>query len=128
MAWAPAAIQAGGQLAGAAVGGKGAKAAAQIQARSNAEALAFTREQDAKGRADWDKAMQAWEANRNALLQRLGVDIPQAAYRAPAAPVKNYGDQPTWQGGPPGDPDSDNLAALIGRGGYTGQPNRYGLR
>lgn len=71
-----------GSLGGAALGGKAAKEAAKIQAKSAADALAFTREQEqaAQGRygqskAQYDQQVADWYAARNALLGRYGVDI-----------------------------------------------------
>lgn len=79
-------VSGAGQLGGAALGGKAAKEAAKIQAKSAAEALAFTREQEqaAQGRygqskAQYDQQVADWYAARNALLGRYGVDISLGA-------------------------------------------------
>ena len=73
----PAAIKGAADVASGVMGGKGAKAAAQTQLQGTREALAFQREQEANRKAEYDKAMaayqsqwNAWNANRMALLQR----------------------------------------------------------
>ena len=72
----PAAIGAASSLGGAALGGKGAKQAAQMQMQSQDKALGFAREQEMARRADWQQAMAAYNANRNALLARYGMSVP----------------------------------------------------
>lgn len=73
----PAAIGAASSLGGAALGGKGAKQAAKLQMQSQDKALGFAREQEMARRQDWQQAMAAYNANRNALLQRYGISVPQ---------------------------------------------------
>src|SRR3972149_10570507 len=75
-----------GKFAGDIIGGVGTLGGAALQARaqnkatdaaskSTAEALAFSKERLAGGDADYARKMQAWEAGRNALMQRYGIDI-----------------------------------------------------
>ena len=152
-------IAAAASLAGSAMASRSAGKATKAQSDANNQALAFQKEQDAKGRADWTRAMQAWETNRNALLQRYGISIPQAQAQAPYQRVANQapmgpGAVPQPMPGGPGQPSPQdptmlarspmpgrggpqlpyqmqdprvNLEALL-RGGYTGAPNRYGMR
>lgn len=54
--------------------------------RSNAAALAFTKEQEAQRKAVYDQRMAQWTASRNALLQRYGIDIAPPS-TAPAGPA-----------------------------------------
>jgi hypothetical protein len=99
----PAAIGALGSLGGAALGGKAAQNAAKIQAQTAANALDYQKGLEATRKAEYDKAMtayqakyDAWNNNRNALLQRYGIDIPSA----PPAAVGPGGPAPA--GMPPG--------------------------
>jgi hypothetical protein len=90
----PAAIGAGAQLGGAVLGGKAAKSAAKTQAQTTDKTLAFAREQEAAKKAAYDQSMKAyeakwnaWQGQRQALLQRYGVDIaPPTMPGAGAAP------------------------------------------
>ena len=105
MAWVGPAITGAATLGGAALGGKGQNKATEAASKSNAAALAFEREREAMRKAEYDKAMQmyqsqwnAWNASRNALLDRYGVDIgtsaemPQMAGGMPsAAPAPTAG-------------------------------------
>lgn len=77
---APALIQSGGQLGGAAIGGKGAEKAAKIQAGTADKALAFAREQEAERRRNYNEAisdyrtkMGEWQQLRESLLALYGV-------------------------------------------------------
>lgn len=78
MGWAGPAIMAGGSVAGAALGGKAAKKQAEIQAKSQQEALNFAREQDKYSRSQYEQALQIWDANRRQFLSRLGIELPPA--------------------------------------------------
>lgn len=92
-------ITAAGDLAGAALGGKAAKSAAKTQAQTTDKTLAFAREQEAAKKLQYAEAMkayqakwEAWQGQRQALLQRYGVDIapparPDAATMAPGGPA-----------------------------------------
>jgi hypothetical protein len=114
--YAPSAIQAGGQIGAAYMGGKGADKAAQTALQGNREALAFQREQEAGRRADYEKAntayqakWDAWNANRMALLNRYGVDIGSSP--APSLPAA-------------GAAGASGAAAGVGRPASPGTPNR----
>jgi hypothetical protein len=114
--YAPSAIQAGGQIGAAYMGGKGADKAAQTALQGNREALAFQREQEAGRRADYEKAnaayqakWNAWNANRMALLNRYGVDIGSSP--APSLPAA-------------GAAGASGAAAGVGRPASAGTPNR----
>ena len=164
---AGAGIQAAGQLAGSLISARSSNKATKAQAGSNAAALAFQKQQDARSRADWDRAMKAWEVNRFDLMRRLGIPIPEGQFQggslglgqgvaqaAPQmtqqmgypginpmqpAPVQPSPQDPTMLARSPmpgrGGPQLPyqmqeprvNLEALL-RGGYTGAPNRYGMR
>lgn len=87
---AAAGIQAGAQLGGSYMAGKGAKDAARIQAQSAREALQFAREQEAgaqgrygQSKQQYDQQVADWYAARNALLSRYGVDINLGAGGVP---------------------------------------------
>ena len=69
----PALIGAGASLGGAALGGKAANKAAKLQSQSTDKALAFSREQEAARKANYDKAYSMWLSSRNQLLQRYGL-------------------------------------------------------
>ena len=86
---APSLISAGGSLAGALIGSKQSGKATDASLAATREALAYQKEKDAQSRADFAKAMMAYEANRNALLQRYGISIPDYG----AAPQVSSGGQ-----------------------------------
>jgi hypothetical protein len=73
---APAIIQGASQIASGAMGGKGAKDAAKIQAQTADKALAFERETEARRQENFQKAYNLWEGNRRILAQRYGIDLP----------------------------------------------------
>lgn len=88
-------IQAAGQLFGAYMASRGQNKATQASSQATAAALQFQREQEARRKAEYDKAMQAyeakwnaWNATRTALLQRYGVDVGSASPTM-AAPGSN---------------------------------------
>ena len=74
-------IGAAGSLIGGALQNRAQGRATEAGLQANREALAYQREQDAKREA----AMQAYQANREALLRRYGVDIGQGAPPVAAA-------------------------------------------
>ncbi len=78
-------IEAPAQLAGAAMGGKAQKKAAQMQQQSTREALAFEKEKEARRQADYDKAYGIWQAGRQALAQRYGLPIEAVGLGGPPA-------------------------------------------
>ena len=103
----PAIIGGATALGGAALGGKAANKAAKAQAASTDKALAFSREQEAARKANYDKAYSMWLSSRNQLLQRYGLPtmgeapmagpqmtssgapIPSASVGLPARPAMN---------------------------------------
>lgn len=107
----PAAIAGAATLGGAAMGGKGAKAAARAQQQSQAAALQFAMQQEATRKSEYDRAeaarAAAWQAEEQrkapyraalesvarGLGAKFGVDIPSAASYGSAAPP------PGWQPG-----------------------------
>jgi hypothetical protein len=70
------AIAAGAQIAGAAMGGKSAKAAAQIQAQSTDKALALARQQEETRNEVYDQKMAQYTMMRNVLAERYGITLP----------------------------------------------------
>jgi hypothetical protein len=68
-------LGAAGKIGGAALASRGQGKATEAGLEANREALQFSREQAARAedayRARWD----AWNAGRNALLERYGIDI-----------------------------------------------------
>lgn len=71
MGWVGPAISGVTQLAGAAVGGKGAKKAADTQDRYAREALEYTKQKDAQDRADREKDRELARAAHDAEQARL---------------------------------------------------------
>ena len=78
-------IPAAATVAGAGIQSLGGKSAAKTQAKSAAATLDFAREQEASRSKRYDTAYQNWQqqtaqwnANRNALLRQLGMDIGEA--------------------------------------------------
>lgn len=133
--FAPAIIGAVGSLGGAIVGSRSQNKATEASSRANAAALQYQREKDTLGRQDWEKAMRAYEANRNALLRRYGVDVPASAYGAPMGQQQAMGvRQPMYGAGPARGVQPQmrrspiglrgmqgNLGEILRRGGYTGR-------
>jgi hypothetical protein len=78
------AIGAAGSIGGAVLGGKAQNKATEAQAKSNAAALDFSKQQEAARRAEYDKAFGIWSQGRDQLLSRYGLS-PMAAAAAPAA-------------------------------------------
>lgn len=66
-------IGAAGVLGGAALSARAQNKATSAQAKSTDAALDYTREQDALRRAEYARALEAWNNNRNVLLQHLGL-------------------------------------------------------
>src|SRR3972149_7038562 len=81
-AGAAAAAPAVGQIGGAIIQSRAQNKATEAQQQSTAEALAFSKERLAGGDADYARKLQAWEAGRQALMERYGIDI------APPAPMR----------------------------------------
>jgi len=75
-------IGAAGVLGGSIISSRSSNKATQASADANKQALDYTKEQDAARRAEYDKAMtayqaqwEAWNAQRMGLLQRYGVNV-----------------------------------------------------
>lgn len=127
----PAAIAAGSAIAGAVMGGKGAKGAAETQLQGTREALAFQQRQENDRKAAYDKSVgqyeqqvAAWNANRSALAERYGIDIGEPSGGLP-------GGQPVTPGQTPGLPQTATLGDLAaskagGLGGWD-KWSSYGL-
>ena len=110
----PALIGAGASLGGAAMGGKAANKAAKAQAASTDKALAFSREQEASRKANYDKAYNMWLSSRNQLLERYG--LPTQGMPAMAGPQMTGGSPiPSASVGLPARPamNATNLGELI---------------
>lgn len=75
-----------GSIAGGALSGKAAKEAAKMQLQSNREALAFSREQEATRKANYDRAYGIWDASRQELMRRYGIALPASTAPTMAAP------------------------------------------
>ena len=84
VAIAPAAIQAGATIGGAAMSGKAGQKAAEMQLQANREALAFSRQQEAQRKTIYDQKMNQYTNMRNTLAQRYGITL------ANDAPAKEY--------------------------------------
>ena len=82
-------IGAAGALGGAALSSRSANKAADTQAQAGREALQWEKEKEAQRRQDWEKGMAIWNAGRQALAQRYGLDLgsvlPSSAAGAPPA-------------------------------------------
>lgn len=127
MGWLGPAIGGLTGLGGAALGSKGANRAAEAQAKAAADALAFQKDQAAKKWAFDQQRWAAWNAGREELMRRYGIDIPAsgppAASEGPGSPARGFdlggmaagaiGLSPRL-GGQPGVPA--NLQALLAAG------------
>jgi len=76
-------IEAGTKVFGAKKEADAAKEATKASAAGNDAALQFAKEQEAQRRADYERAMNDYYANRSVLAQRYGIALPA---RAPAQP------------------------------------------
>ena len=92
-----AAIPAAASVVGGVLGQRGQNKAIDAQAASADKAMAFEREQAAKGEEAYKQQWEQWNASRNALLERYGIDIAPPQTAGPGGP----GGAP---GGPPGGP------------------------
>lgn len=103
-------------VAGAGISSLGGKSAAKTQAKSQQAALDYQRQKDAQARAEWEKAMQIYTANRNALLQRYGLSVPDMGQpggipgAVPRAGMEMAGGMPPGGAGPQVDP---RMAAAV---------------
>lgn len=128
-----AAWPAAGAVASAAISAVGGKGAAKTQAETADKALAYQRSVDAERYATWSQAMMdyqqkwnAWNANREMLLRRYGVDV--APFRAttawgtvPRGAGAAHYRQPVPSGTPTGDYAVPRGAGTPSRGPITGQ-------
>ena len=87
-AGAAAAAPAVGQIGGAIIQSRAQNKATEAQQQSAREALAFSKERLAGGDADYARKLQAWEAGRQALMERYGIDIAPPAPMSPGQPVR----------------------------------------
>ena len=119
-------ITAAGALAGGALASRASNKATDASSKANAEALAYTKEQEAARRAEYDRATEAyqrqweaWNAQRMALLERYGVDVSRM--QAPAPAPQGYAASPTagFVGSPGMNPRTANAAGAAAQGGQT---------
>ena len=106
----------------AAAGAYSAKKASSAQKEGTTAALDFSREQETTRRADYDKAMElykaqyeAWNGQRMAYLQRLGVDV--SGMQAPS--MQSPTAAPSVMGGGRVDPRTANAIGAAAQGGQT---------
>ena len=92
-------------IASSAMGGKAAKEAAKSQERSNAQALAFAREQEQTRKDQYSQAFNVWRNAQNIMRERYGLPpLPEmTAFPGSAAPAV---------GGAPGAPTGASRAAI----------------
>ena len=88
-----AAIGAGGQVAGAAVGSYGNKKAAQAQERSNAAALAYTKQKDAAAQADALRREGLWQQQQNQWRSAANQALANWGFQGSLSPISGYGQQ-----------------------------------
>lgn len=125
------AVPAIASVVGAGVGAYGQHKATQAQSKANQQALAFQREQEAARKANFDKAMaayeqkwNAWNASRNALLQRYGINVQSATpsgMMGGGAPMTPPGAIPRSQA-PPGMPSQPMPTPQAPSGGVPNIP------
>lgn len=99
MPWA-AVAGAAGSVIGGILDSRSQNRATDAQTAANREAMAFEREQAAKGEAAYAQQWEQWNASRNALLERYGIDIAPPQMPGPGGPAGPGG----APGGPPGGP------------------------
>jgi len=98
------------------------KDATRAASAGNTAALDYTKQQEATRRADYDKATELWKAQWNAwngqrmaYLQRLGVDV--SGMQAP--PMQSPTAAPSLMGGGRVDPRTANAIGAAAQGGQT---------
>ena len=96
----PALIGAGGQVASAAIGSYGGKKAAQAQERSNAAALAYTKQKDAQTQADALRKEALWQQQQNQWRNAANQALANWGFEGTLAPISGYG--PATPMGSPG--------------------------
>jgi hypothetical protein len=117
-------IAAAGTLGGAALASRSSNKATDASSKANAEALAYTKEQETTRRADYAQAQQAyqrqweaWNAQRMALLQRYGVDV--SGMQAPQTQLTMPPNAQPLMGGGRIDPRTANAVGAAAQGGHT---------
>jgi hypothetical protein len=117
-------IAAAGTVGGAYLASRSSNKATDASSKANAEALAYTKEQEAGRRAEYEKATQAyqrqweaWNAQRMALLQRYGVDV--SGMQAPQTSLTMPPNAQSLMGGGRIDPRTANAVGVAAQGGQT---------
>ena len=87
----PALIGAGGQVASAAIGSYGGKKAAQAQERSNAAALAYTKQKDAQTRQDALRHEGLWQTQQNQWRNAANQALANWGFQGTLEPISGYG-------------------------------------
>jgi len=77
--WIGPAIGAAGSVAGAYLASRGQNKATDATSKATAEALAYQMEKDAYSQKQYEAALAQYHAERQALLNRYGISIPQTA-------------------------------------------------
>ena len=120
--WFAAAVTGAATVGAGALAARASNKATSTSAKANAEALAYTKEQETTRRADYDKATELWKAQWNAwngqrmaYLQRLGVDV--SGMQAP--PMQSPTAAPSLMGGGRVDPRTANAVGAAAQGGQT---------
>jgi len=120
----PALITAAGAAGGAYLQSRASNKATDASSRANAEALAYTKEQETARRADYAQAQEAyqrqweaWNAQRMALLQRYGVDV--SGMQAPQTQLTMPPNAQSLMGGGRIDPRTANAVGAAAQGGQT---------
>ncbi len=79
-------ISAGGAIVGGVLMSRAQNRATDASLEANREAIAFSREQDERGTAAYEERMQIWQASRQALLDKYGIDIAPPTMGGPGGP------------------------------------------
>lgn len=96
----PEIITGGAQLGSAAIGSYGGKKAAQAQERSNAAALAYTKQKDALTRQDALRHEALWQTQQNQWRNAANQALANWGFSGTLAPISGYGPQTTPMGSP----------------------------
>lgn len=80
------AIGAAGGIVGGILGSRAQNKATEAQERANQQALAFSREQEATRKANYDRAYGMWDASRQELMRRYGITLPASTAPTLTAP------------------------------------------
>lgn len=79
-------IGAGGNIVGGILQSRATNKATEASERANREALAFSREQEATRKANYDRAYGIWDASRQELMRRYGITLPASTAPTLTAP------------------------------------------